>query len=474
MKVLKNYAYNLSYQLLVIILPIITTPYVTRVFSSEDLGTYGYFNSVVTYFILLATLGVANYGTKEISGHLQDIRKNFWGIYTLQLGATFVSIFLYVLLCLMLSSMKNPVAYILGLSLVSKGFDISWLFQGLEDFRKITVRNITVKLVGVISIFLFVKSANDLYLYVFLLTIFELLGQLSMWLPAREFIGKPHFDWEYAKQHLKPVILLFLPQIAISLYVTLDRTMLGALASTKDVGIYDQALKLVNILLTLVTSLGSVMLPRVSNLLSSGNHKAVNKMHEMSFLIYNLVIFPIMAGMLIINDDFVNFFLGKDFQEARYAIAIMIFRMFFIGWTNIMGIQILIPHNKNKEFMLSTTIPAIVSVGLNLLLLPKLGYIGAAIVSVLTEVLVWLIQLFYTRSYLREVPIIGSLIKIIISSGVMYGILLFIKQFLNVSAMINVGLYAVLGAIIYVSLILIFKVIDLSKLKQQLLKNKGV
>ena len=470
MKVLKNYAYNLSYQLLVIILPIITTPYVTRIFSSDDLGTYGYFSSIVTYFILLATLGVANYGTKVISGHRKDIDKNFWGIYSLQLGATILSIVLYCMLYIFLQFMHNPVALILGLSLLSKGLDISWLFQGLEDFRKITVRNITVKLVGVIAIFLFIKSANDLHLYVFLLTIFELLGQLSMWLPAREFIGKPHFDWEYAKQHLRPIILLFLPQIAISLYVTLDRTMLGALASTKDVGIYDQALKLVNILLTLVTSLGSVMLPRVSNLLSLGDHKAINKMHEMSFLIYNLVIFPIMAGMLIVNDDFVNFFLGQDFQEARYAIAIMIFRMFFIGWTNIMGIQILIPHNKNKEFMLSTTIPAIVSVGLNLLLLPKLGYIGAAIVSVLTEVLVWLIQLFYTRSYLREVPILGSLIKIIISSGVMYGILLFIKQFLNVSPMINVGLYAILGAIIYASLILILKVINPNELKQQLLK----
>lgn len=471
MKVLKNYAYNLSYQLLVIILPIITTPYVTRIFSSDDLGTYGYFSSIVTYFILLATLGVANYGTKVISGHRKDIDKNFWGIYSLQLGATIFSIFLYCVLYIFLQFMHNPVALILGLSLLSKGLDISWLFQGLEDFRKITVRNITVKLVGVIAIFLFIKSANDLHLYVFLLTIFELLGQLSMWLPAREFIGKPHFDWEYAKQHLRPIILLFLPQIAISLYVTLDRTMLGALASTKDVGIYDQALKLVNILLTLVTSLGSVMLPRVSNLLSLGDHKAINKMHEMSFLIYNLVIFPIMAGMLIVNDDFVNFFLGQDFQEARYAIAIMIFRMFFIGWTNIMGIQILIPHNKNKEFMLSTTIPAIVSVGVNLLLLPKLGYIGAAIVSVLTEVLVWLIQLFYTRSYLREVPILGSLIKIIISSGVMYGILLSIKQFLNVSPMINVGLYAILGAIIYASLILILKVINPNELKQQLLKK---
>ena len=473
MKVLKNYAYNLSYQLLLIILPIITTPYVTRVFSSNDLGTYSFFNSIVTYFVLLATLGVANYGTKEISGNRTIIRKNFWGIYTLQLGATILSLTLYILLCLTFSLMQNPVAYILGLSLLSKGLDISWLFQGLEDFRKITVRNITVKLVGVIAIFLFIKSASDLYLYVFLLTIFELLGQLSMWLPAKEFIGKPHFDLLYAKRHLKPVILLFLPQIAISLYVSLDSTMLGVLASARDVGIYDQALRLVNILLTLVTSLGSVMLPRVSNLLSSGDHKAVNKMHEMSFLIYNLVIFPIMAGMLIVNDDFVTFFLGQDFQEARYAIAIMIFRMFFIGWTNIMGIQILIPHNKNKEFMLSTTIPAIVSVGLNLLLLPKLGYIGAAIVSVLTETLVWGIQFFYTHTYLREVPIIGSLIKIIISSGFMYGILLFVKQFLNVSPMINVGLYVVLGAIIYISLILIFKVINLSELKQQLLKNKG-
>lgn len=471
MKVLRNYAYNLSYQLLVIILPIITTPYVTRVFSSNDLGTYGYFNSIVTYFILLATLGVANYGTKEISSHRNDIRKNFWGIYTLQFGATCLSILLYIILCFAFSFMQNPVAYILGLSLLSKGMDISWLFQGLEDFRKITVRNITVKLVGVVSIFLFVKSPGDLYLYVSLLTVFELLGQLSMWFPAREFIGKPHLDLYYAKQHLKPVILLFLPQIAISLYVTLDRTMLGALASTTDVGIYDQALKLVNILLTLVTSLGSVMLPRVSNLLSKGNNEAVNRMHQISFLIYNLVIFPIIAGMLIINNDFVKFFLGNDFQEARYAIAIMIFRMFFIGWTNIMGIQILIPHNKNKEFLTSTTVPAIVSVGLNLLLLPKFGYIGAAIVSVLTEVFVWGIQLYFTRKYLKDVPIYKSTVKIFLASILMYFALSFLKTILIFIPIINVVVYTIFGAILYSLLILLFKVVSLKEIKEQLLNN---
>lgn len=471
MKILKNYAYNFSYQLLVIILPILTTPYVTRIFSSEDLGTYGYFNSIVTYFILLATLGVANYGTKEVSANRKNIQPTFWGIYSLQVVAAFISIVLYLLLCWSVPSMQNPVAYILGLSLLSKGLDISWLFQGLEDFRKITIRNITVKLLGILSIFLFVKTPNDLYLYVFLLTGFELLGQLSMWLPAKEFIGKPHFDVVHAKEHLKPVILLFLPQIAISLYVTLDRTMLGALSSTKDVGIYDQALKIINILLTIVTSLGSVMLPRVSSLLSSGDYKAVNKMHEMSFLIYNLIIFPIIAGMLIVNKDFVNFFLGKDFQEARVAIEIMIARMFFIGWKNIMGIQILIPHNKNREFMLSTTIPAFVSVGLNLLLIPSLGFIGASITSVLTEALVWVIQYYYTRSYLKEVPILSSMLKIILSSSLMYIILLLLQPLLKFSSVVNVGIYGILGAVFYISFILVFRVVNIKELKEQFLKK---
>jgi wzx len=464
-RVLKNYLYNLSYQLLVIVLPVITTPYITRVFSSNDLGSYGYYNSIVTYFILLATLGVANYGTKEISGHRKNVQKTFWGIYSLQVLATCLALVLYIATCLLIPSMNNLIAYILGFSLLSRGLDISWLFQGMEDFKKITVRNTAVKLLGVASVFIFVKKPSDLYLYIILLVVYDLLGQLSMWLPAREHIGRPHLDIVYAKRHIKPVILLFLPQIAISLYITLDRTMLGALSSTTDVGIYDQALKLLNILLTIVTSLGSVMLPRVSNLLSLGNQKAVNKLHEMSFLVYNLVIFPMIAGILIVNKDFVNFFLGQDFQEARHAIAIMVFRMFFIGWTNIMGIQILIPHNKNREFMLSTTIPAFFSVGLNILLIPSLGYIGASIVSVDTEGLVWLLQLYFTRSYLKEIKILPSMLKILAASLIMYGILYIIQPLLHFPSVVNVLISAMLGLFIYAGLVLTLRVLDFQELK---------
>lgn len=419
----------------------------------------------MTYFILLATLGVANYGTKEISGHRKNVQKTFWGIYSLQVLATCLALVLYIATCLLIPSMNNLIAYILGFSLLSRGLDISWLFQGMEDFKKITVRNTAVKLLGVASVFIFVKKPSDLYLYIILLVVYDLLGQLSMWLPAREHIGRPHLDIVYAKRHIKPVILLFLPQIAISLYITLDRTMLGALSSTTDVGIYDQALKLLNILLTIVTSLGSVMLPRVSNLLSLGNQKAVNKLHEMSFLVYNLVIFPMIAGILIVNKDFVNFFLGQDFQEARHAIAIMVFRMFFIGWTNIMGIQILIPHNKNREFMLSTTIPAFFSVGLNILLIPSLGYIGASIVSVDTEGLVWLLQLYFTRSYLKEIKILPSMLKILAASLIMYGILYIIQPLLHFPSVVNVLISAMLGLFIYAGLVLTLRVLDFQELK---------
>jgi len=210
------------------------------------------------------------------------------------------------------------------------------------------------------------------------------------------------------------------------------------------------------------------MLPRVSNLLSKGNNEAVNRMHQISFLIYNLVIFPIIAGMLIINNDFVKFFLGNDFQDARYAIAIMIFRMFFIGWTNIMGIQILIPHNKNKEFMTSTTVPAIISVGLNLILLPKFGYIGASVVSVLTEALVWLIQLYFTREYLREVPIFASMFKILSASILMYLALSLLKTGMHFVPLVNVVICAIVGGILYVLQILLFRVVSLKELKEQL------
>jgi Membrane protein involved in the export of O-antigen and teichoic acid len=471
MKVIKNYLYNLSNRILMIILPLITTPYVTRIFNSSDLGSYGYYNSIVSYFALAATLGIGNYAVKEISSNSKKRSKVFWEIYSIQLISSFTALGLYILLCFINNSLQNIISYILVISLLSRVIDISWLFQGVEDFRSLTYRSVTVKLIGVASIFLLIKDESDLNLYIFLIVFYELLGQVVMWIPAKKWLHKPEFSANAILKHLKPVLTLFIPQVAMSLYVLLDRTLLGALVSTRDVGVFEQADKIINLLLVAITTLGGAVLPHISNLISQGQKSKINQCYEFSFLLYNILIFPIIAGVLITNDDFVTFFLGKDFQEVRYAIAIMIFRMFFIGWTNIMGIQILIPHNKNREFMLSTTIPAFVSIICNLVLVPYFGYIGAAIVSVITEAIVWGIQLYYTRTYLKEVPILRNMFKIILASVMMYALLYMLKPVLIFTPALNVLVYAIIGGIIYLTIILSLKVINLAELRQQFVKK---
>ena len=471
MKVIKNYIYNFSNQILMLILPFITTPYVTRVFTSSELGSYGYYNSIVSYFALLATLGIGNYAVKEISSNSSNRSKVFWEIYSIQLIFSFIALVLYILLCLVNNSFHNVIAYILGITLLSRFIDISWLFQGVEDFRSLTFRSVMIKLIGVVSIFIFIKEESDLYLYIFLIVFYELLGQVIMWMPARRWLQKPVFSINDSIKHLKPVFILFIPQVAMSLYALFDRTLLGALVSTRDVGIFEQGNKLVNLLLVVVTTLSGVILPHVSNLISQGKKEKVNQFYEFSFLVYNTVIFPLIAGMLIVNDNFVQFFLGSEFQDAKYAIMIMVWRMFFIGWTNIMGIQILIPHNKHKEFMVSTTIPAFFSIACNLVLIPYLGYIGAAITSVLTESVVWFIQLYYARDVMKELTILPHVIKVALATAVMSGILVVVKSWIHFSPILNVMILAVIGMLVYGIIVVSFKIIKIEEIKNLLKHN---
>ena len=468
MKVIKNYIYNFSNQILMLILPFITTPYVTRVFSSSELGSYGYYNSIVSYFALLATLGIGNYAVKEISSNSSNRSKVFWEIYSIQLVFSFLSLGLYILLCLVNHSFHNVIAYIVGITLLSRAIDISWLFQGVEDFRSLTFRSVMIKLIGVVSIFIFIKEESDLYLYIFLLVFYELLGQIIMWIPAKNWLQKPVFSLKDSIKHLNSVFILFIPQVAISLYALLDRTLLGALVSTRDVGIFEQGSKLVNLLLVVVTTLSGVILPHISNLISEGRKEKVNQFYEFSFLVYNVVIFPMIAGMLIVNDNFVQFFLGSEFQDAKYAIMIMVWNMFFIGWTNIMGIQILIPHNKHKQFMVSTTIPAFFSITCNLVLIPYLGYIGASITSVLTESVVWIIQLYYARDIMKELTILPHMIKVALATAVMTLILVVVKSWIHFSPMLNVMILVVTGILIYFVIVIGFKIVDLKELKMRL------
>ena len=468
MKVIKNYLYNLSYQILTIILPIITVPYVTRIFTSEDLGNYGFYNSIVSYFSLFAMLGIGIYGTKQIAA-ARDVSSTFWNIYAIQLIASILALFVYVMTLLSIPKMSGIVPIILGIVLLTKMIDISWLFTGKEDFKKITLRNTMVKVAGVISIFTFIKSSEDLYLYIFLIVIFDFLGQFVMWIPAKKFIKRPSFDTKIIKKNLHPIVLLFLPQVAISLYVVLDRTLLGLLGSYSDVGIYEQGQKLTSILLTVVSSLGAVMLPRVANLLSERKEKEAQNMVKFSFILYNLIIFPMIFGLIAINEVFVKLFLGQNFQDVKYVLYIIVFNIMFIGWTNILGYQVLVVRNKNKEFMLSTTIPAFVSVAVNIAVIPFFGYIGASITSVVVETLVFAIQWYYSRNIINKNLLFNKdLAKIICSSLVMFGAVMLCKMTLGLDGIIGLIIYLAVGGISYLGMIFLLKTVNIREMKAML------
>lgn len=468
MKVIKNYLYNLSYQILTIILPIITVPYVTRIFTSEDLGNYGFYNSIVSYFSLFAMLGIGLYGTKQIAA-ASDVSSTFWNIYAIQLIASLISIFVYVILILCIPTMSEIIPLILFISLFSKIIDISWLFAGKEDFKKITLRNTVVKVVGVISIFTFIKNSEDLYLYILLIVVFDFLGQVVMWVPAKKFIKRPSFNMKIMKKNLHPIVLLFLPQVAISLYVVLDRTLLGLLGSYSDVGIYEQGQKLTSIIYKIVSSLGVVMLPRVANLLSERRDKEAKNMVKFSFILYNLIIFPMMFGLIAVNEVFVELFLGKDFQDVKYVLYITTINIMLVGWTNILGHQVLVVRNKNKEFMLSTTIPAFVSVAVNIAVIPLFGYIGASITAVIVEFLAFTIQWYYSRNIINKKLLFNKdLAKIICSSLVMFGAVMTCKMILGLDGIIGLIIYIVVGGISYLGMLFLLKTVNIREMKAML------
>ena len=468
MKVIKNYLYNLSYQILTIILPIITVPYVTRIFTSEALGNYIFYNSIVSYFSLFAMLGIGVYGTKQIAA-ASDVSSTFWNIYAIQLIASILAIAVYLIVAFSIPQMSGVIPLIVEITLFANMMDISWLFSGKEDFKKITIRNIVVRLIGVISIFTFVKSSDDLYLYVFLIVIFDFLGQFVMWVPAKKFIKRPSFNAKVIKKNLHPIVLLFLPQVAISLYVVLDRTLLGLLGSYSDVGIYEQGQKLISILLKVVSSLGVVMLPRVANLLSERRDKEAQNMVKFSFILYNLIIFPMIFGLIAVNEVFVKLFLGQNFQDVKYVLYVIVFNIMFVGWTNILGYQVLVVRNKNKEFMLSTTIPAFVSVAVNIAVIPFFGYIGASITSVVVEILVFAIQWYYSRNIINKNLLFNKdLAKIICSSLVMFGAVMLCKMALGLDGIIGLIIYLAVGGISYLGMIFLLKTVNIREMKAML------
>ena len=312
----KNYLYNVTYQILTMLAPLITTPYVSRVLGAENIGTYSYAASIVSYFTLFAALGTASYGAREIA-YAQDDRARrttvFWNTEILSCISTLISGALYLILSALFGN-HQIIYLILLMNIVSVAFDISWVFQGMEEFGFIVSRNIVFKLLNVAFIFIFVKSKNDLVLYTLGMTLIPMISTFTLWPFLLRIVDKPSYRDIHPFSDIKTVCSMFVPTIAISVYAVLDKTMIGLYTDTRiENGYYEQATKLSKTALTIVTSLGTVMIPRIGFYFKKKDIESVRRYMYRSYRFVWLLGIPLCLGLISISSNLVPWFYGEEF-----------------------------------------------------------------------------------------------------------------------------------------------------------------
>ncbi len=427
--IVKNYIYNLFYQIIILILPLITTPYISRTLGAEAIGIYSFTYSVATYFILFGSLGVSWYGQREIAYLQNDIEKRsklFFEIVLMRFIMMIISVTLFYVFYV--NGTEYNIYYaILLIEMFSTILDISWFFMGMEEFKKTVIRNLIVKVLFVTLIFTIVKTPSDLPKYFLIVTLSNLIGNLSLWCYLPKYIQKTKIKELNIFKHIKPTIVLFVPQIAIQIYTVLDKTMLGYVIDNKsEVGYYEQGQKIVKMLLVIVTSLGTVMLPRMANSYAN-NEKEVfkNSLYNSIRFVY-LLAFPIMAGVLLVADTFVPFFLGPGYEKVIILVQIIVPIILFIGLTNVIGMQYFITTKQSKKLTLSVTIGAVINFLLNIVLIKNYASVGASIATVIAEGMVFIVQMYMIRKEfniwaiikLSKNPIISTFVMCLIAYGI--------------------------------------------------------
>ncbi len=455
----KNYIYNLMYQILTILLPLITTPYVSRVLGANAIGIYGYTVSIVTYFILFGSLGASVYGQREIAYHQQNREKAsqvFWEIIVLRTIFLAVAILLFYLIY---GRVGEYVLFyrILIIQLVASIFDISWLFQGIEEFDKTVLRNFLVKIICLMAIFIFVKSPSDLWKYFALYAGAEFIGNLSLWLYIPKYLDKINFKTLQFKRHFKPMVELFLPQVAIQIYTVLDKTMIGKLTNNMmEVGYYEQAQKVVRAALLIVSALQVVMNSRIANAYARKDEEEIHSCLMKSFQFLWLIAVPMMFGLLAIATKFVPWYYGENFEGVTDILMVTAPILVVIGLSGITGNQYLVQVGQHKALTLSVTVGAGVNILFNFLFIPKYGGMGAAFASVIAELVVLGIQLKYLRNQINLLDVFKSSVKCFISGIVMFLVVRLIVHYLSVS-IVNTLIECMIGGIVYFIMLILLK-----------------
>lgn len=455
----KNFIYNISYQILILIIPFITTPYVARVLGADGVGTYSYTYSIAYYFMTFALLGINSYGNRLVAKVREDkdkLSKEFFSLYTLQIVTSAIMIILYYIYIIIFEQEYLQIAIIQSIYVWSAVFDINWFFQGLEKFKLIVVRNSFIKLISLIAIFMFVRTNGDLWKYVLILALGTLCSQLILYSFLRKNVKYTKIKFIDVKKHIKPVLVLFIPVVAITFYKVMAKIMLGNLSTITEVGYYENAEKVINVPISIITAIGTVMLPSISNLISKGEEEKVEEyLYKMTKFMYFLVI-PMALGIILISDNFVNLYLGSEFSKSSIVLKILSISMIFSSTANVLRTQYLIPKEKDKGYVISVIMGAIVNFIFNMIFINYWHAMGAAIATLLAEATVTIAQLIYVRKQVKLNLMLTSSIKYIIVGIIMFAICM-LYNLISIQSILKLLLQIATGIIIYIGILFITK-----------------
>ena len=447
----KNYLYSLTYQVLTLITPFVTTPYVSRVLGAEGVGIASYVTAVVFYFTLIASLGTATVGQREVAYQRDDIEKRslaFWNTELLNLIAVCVVSLIYAVF--LYCQTDTQIYYkILWLNIITVATDVVWFFQGMEEFQKIVIRNIIFKFIGITYLFMFVKTGTDVDIYLLGNTLVGLVSAISLWGYLPGYIRKVSWRSINLRKTFRQSLLLFIPTLAVSVYVVLDKIMLGWFTTdyTQN-GYYEQAMKIAKMGVLPIMSLASVMTPRISYCFQRRDFSNLESYMYKSYRMLWLIGLPICFGLWGIADDFVPWFFGAEFASVVGLIYILALLVPIQGFTIISGGQYLVSVKEEKYFTYSVLGGAVINSVLNLLLIPYLFAYGAAIASVVAEICVALIQLYYVLQHLKIKKIFTPLLKYMFAALTML-LMIIIEQCLLETSIISTLINIVTGGVIY-------------------------
>ncbi|WP_051200721.1 flippase [Butyrivibrio sp. XPD2002] len=402
-KIVRNYAYNVFFQLFRIIIPLITTPYLSRILGAEGIGSYAYEYSIVSYFSLAIVLGLRSYGNKsiaEVRDNKHEMSDKFVNIYAMQLIMLIITVVLYLFYCFFFSKIRI-IAFIMVIILFAEGTDITWFFNGLEEFRITVSRDFFVKLVTTILVFVFIKSKEDVWKYACIISCGMLVSQLLLWILIKKYVFFVKPSPEKILIHLRPNLIMFIPVVAVNFYKTMDKVMLGVFAGDTEVGYYYSSEKIINVPMAFIVALNTVMLPRMSYI--TRNFSEEIKINELilNSLKCSLSIATFLGtGIICIADLFVPLFYGEGFEKCIILFWILIPTCTIIAYTNVVCYQFLIPNGYQKIYVGARVIGAFINLLLNITLIPLFMSCGAAIGTLITEMVVCLTQIFAVRKVL--------------------------------------------------------------------------